>query len=392
MNTCSKPSLLNPLPLATARRFALFCQGFYTEFSQPEAVLNHLGYIQIDAISRIARAHHHVLWSRYPDHTPTNFNTLLAEHKAFEYWGHAASYLPLADYPYYRPLMQNFVQRSRWGQRQLAAVGHLLPHIRERIAHEGPLQARHFKGERKGNGWWQWKPAKIALELLYWQGELMVCAREGFEKVYDVRERFLPAALQTEPPPTPAEVADFCVERALKAHGFMTPQALARHLPLSTKPELQQALARALNTEQVMICHLEDQANPYYLHCQQWETFKTRGYANTLPPKIQEQPLRILSPFDNTVIQRQRLDKIFGGAYQFEAYVPAAKRRYGYFTLPVMDLFQGQVVALIEFKMERKTGHLKQLGFWPQTGWNDPLQASLTESIADFRAFQLTQL
>ncbi len=388
MNTCLKPSLLKSLDIATARRFALFCQGFYTSFSSPEAVLNTLGYIQIDAISRIARAHHHVLWTRYPAHTPHTFNTLLAEHKAFEYWGHAASYLPLSDYPYYRTLMHSFAERSAWGQRQLAAVGHLLPEIRQRIVNEGPLQARHFKGQRKGNGWWQWKPAKIALELLYWQGELMVCAREGFEKVYDTRERFLPRALQEAPLPSAAEVADFCVTRALQAHGIMTEKSLAQHLPLSSKAALKQALQRGLNRKTLLSCTLNDHSTPYYLEAAQWERFLASGHADNVPDALHAQPLRILSPFDNTVIQRQRLQQLFGGDYRFEAYVPEAKRQYGYFTLPILEVVQGQVVALIEFKAERESGILKQLGFWPRAGWHNALEPALAQHIADFEQFQ----
>ena len=388
MNTCLKPSLLKPLDLNTARRFALFAQGFYTSFSSPDAVLNTLGYIQIDAISRVARAHHHVLWTRYPAHTPHTFNTLLSEGRAFEYWGHAASYLPLSDHPYYRTLMHSFAERSSWGQRQLAAVGHLLPEIRQRIVNEGPLQARHFKGQRKGSGWWQWKPAKIALELLYWQGELMVCAREGFEKVYDVRERFLPQSLQEAPLPSAAEVADFCVTRALQAHGLMTEKAIAQHLPLSSKAALKQALQRGLKAGKLLSGTVPDHSAPYYLQAAQWERFLASGYATDLPADLQNKPLRILSPFDNTVIQRERLAQLFGGNYRFEAYVPEAKRQYGYFTLPILDLGQGQVVALIEFKAERESGILKQLGFWPQAGWHKGLEPALAQHIQDFARFQ----
>ena len=159
--------------------------------------------------------------------------------------------------------MRNFVQRSRWAQKRLTQVQDLFPDILQRIEDEGPLRARDFQGARRKGGWWNWKPAKVALELLYWQGKIMVCQRQGFDKVYDLAERFAPKSFaQTEP--KTAEVADFCLHRALQAHAVMNFKELARHLPLSNKVNLKQAIQRALKSKQISEVRINTLDESYY--------------------------------------------------------------------------------------------------------------------------------
>lgn len=373
------------LSIDEARYLALRCQGFFQSFSSSQSVLEQLAYIQIDAISTIERAHHHIFWSRYPQYKSNETNQLLNAHAAFEYWGHAASYLPLEDYPYYVPLMRSFLSNNRWGQSRYAEVGHLMPAILERITQEGPLLARDFKGDRKGAGWWQWKPAKVALELLYWQGELMVSSREGFAKVYDIKSRFLPEKyLQMESPP-PEAVAQFCVERALTAHGVMTEKEIGRHLPLSSRMALRSALHKGVASGDYLEVKVQGLTAVYYAMVNILEKLHNSEGDD---PSLLRQPLRILSPFDNLVIQRSRLRQFFDFEYVFEAYVPAAKRRYGYFTLPVLDIQRGVFVALIDLKADRKQGDLKLQGFWPTVHWRLKDHAYLNTHLNDFAGFQ----
>lgn len=309
-----------------------------------EAQIKHLGYVQIDSISVIQRAHHHVLWSRNPNYHPQEINALFQQRAIFEHWGHAASYLPLEDYRYYLPRMKHFLKRSTWGQKRMKEHGHLLPSILNEIRDKGPLKAKDFKQPpRKNKGWWDWKPAKIALELLYWQGELMVCQRDKFQKVYDLKERFLPSDLNTESP-TDKELAEFCVHRALKAHGIMSEKEILKHLPLAPKAEVQKTLSRWVRSQRVGSYHIEGLEEIYY------------GYAEPLLSPLPNKAV-LLSPFDNGVIQRQRLIDLFGFTYIFEAYVPAAKRQYGYFTLPI--LWKDQFVGRTDLKADRKTQVLK---------------------------------
>lgn len=343
----SKPEAIS---LAEARIRALQATGLLQPVrgrQKMAALIQHLGYVQIDAISVIERAHHHVLWSRVADYQSSWLNQLLEDRQVFEYWGHAASYLPFADYRYYLPLMQNFVQRSKWASQRMAAHGHLIPDILARLADEGPLATRHFEqSKRPGAGWWNWKPAKIALELLYWQGQVMVSKREGFDKVYDLTERVLPADLDTRPA-NPEELAQFCVHKALQAYGLAQFKEISKHLPLSRPENLKQALAAGIEAGQITPLRLEGSHSEFYALSQ--------TLAQPLPALSQR--VHLLSPFDNLVIQRSRFKQLFGGDYQFEAYVPAAKRRYGYFCLPL--LLGDQLLGYLDCKAHREAQRLE---------------------------------
>ncbi len=166
-------------------------------------VINHLGYVQIDTISVVERAHHHTLWSRCPDYTPHLLDVLLSqERRIFEYWGHLASYLPLSDYRFYMPYMARFPWKSAWTGNLWEKHKQVAKEVLARIVAEGPLSSKDFaapEGEKRGT-WWDWKPAKTALELLLWKGDLMVTARQGFQKVYDLTERVLPPDTDTRLP------------------------------------------------------------------------------------------------------------------------------------------------------------------------------------------------
>ncbi len=347
-----------------------------TSLERSATLLEHLGYVQIDAISVIERAHHHIFWSRNPDYVPEDLNALLHQKQAFEYWGHAASYLPLSDYRHYVHAMENFLTRSTWGRRRLESHGHLMPDILARIASEGPLTASDFKGERRGkSGWWNWKPAKVALELLYWQGKIMVCERRGVQKVYDLAERFLPKSLNTQTP-TLEDTAAFCVERALKAHGIMQFKAMTQYLPLVPKTLLKQALDHAIEAQTVMPVKIGDV-----------EAYALRSHLEKPAPVATQ--TRILSPFDLLIIQRARLPRYFDFTYLFEAYVPRERRQHGYFVLPVL---QGEhFVGRLDLKAHRQTKTLEVLRWLPET--DNSLSASafsppqLQEALEAFAAF-----
>jgi hypothetical protein len=179
--------------------------------------IEQLGYVQIDTISVVERAHHHVLWSRVPNYQPKFLDQLVAERKVFEYWFHAAAWLPMSDYRFALPRMAQINGERSWFE----GIDRKLMHeILVRIEAEGPLRARDFEDTRASStGWWDWKPAKQALEQLFMQGELMVSGREGFQKRYDLPERVLPDTVDTRMP-TMDEYASHLIETTLRAHGF----------------------------------------------------------------------------------------------------------------------------------------------------------------------------
>jgi len=190
--------------LGKLRRIALNQQGLLKNdsFGRGKAAtlraIEHLGYVQIDTISVVERAHHHVLWSRVSNYQPKFLDRLVRQRNLFEYWYHAAAWLPMRDFRFALPRMaQTNGERNWFKSSERKLIGHILKRVRE----EGPLRARDFEDTRKGKKqWWDWKPAKQALEQLFMQGELMVSGRQGFQKVYDLRERVLPDWVDTRQP------------------------------------------------------------------------------------------------------------------------------------------------------------------------------------------------
>ncbi|MBA7698532.1 hypothetical protein ES703_107210 [subsurface metagenome] len=186
---------------ALARRLPLHSQLLDGRTKLPKGkegiaqAIEKLGYVQIDTIAVINRAHHHTLWTRRPDYSPAMLDELQAkDRRVFEYWGHAASYLPMKDYRYYIPRMRAFPWGDGWIKRMHERHKDVMKDVLERITKEGPLGSADFKapdGKKRG-AWWDWKPAKTALELLMWRGDLMVTERRNFQRIYDLTERVLP--------------------------------------------------------------------------------------------------------------------------------------------------------------------------------------------------------
>lgn len=196
------------------------------------SAIEHLGYIQIDTISVIQRAHHHTLWNRNPRYKTSHLNQLITDKQIFEYWSHAAAYLPMCDYRYSLPRKQAIANggQNHWYERD----ERLMKWVLKRIAAEGPLMAKDFKHTGEKIGEWKSKPAKRALEYLFMQGELMVPYRVNFHKVYDLAERVLPEDTDATLP-NPEEYARFLITRYLQANGLGQAAEIA-YLLKNTKP------------------------------------------------------------------------------------------------------------------------------------------------------------
>lgn len=333
------------LSLQQARRLAVISQGLHRNraFGKGEQALlkclDQLGYIQIDTISVVQRAHHHVLWTRVPDYQEQQLDKLQRSRHILEYWAHAAAYLPMQDYRYCLPRMHAIAGGEKhWHQPQHK----LMREVLARVQAEGPLRARHFEvgKPRNGKGWWQWKPAKKALEQLFIQGQLMVSAREGFQKIYDVPDRVLPAGLDTSVP-TPAEYHNHLIQRAIKANGLVTEGEMG-YLRKGVKPGIRQQLAELKEAKEIIEVGLPGIASPYYTSAAMLDILERS--------KVSKQ-VQLLNPFDNLVIQRKRIQLLFGFDYQIECYVPASKRQYGYYCLPI--LHGSELVGRLDPKAER---------------------------------------
>ena len=320
------------------RRLALSKQGlasrqqFGAGLSGTRSAIEHLGYVQIDTLSVVERAHHHVLWNRVPGYDPAHLNQLISEQHIFEYWYHAASYLPMRDYRYALPHMTSI--RSGENRYYINVDQHLMNEILARVSAEGALRVRDFDKGIKGNGkWWNWGPGRRALDKLFMQGDLMVCERNGMEKVYDLTERCLPEGIDLSVP-TLREYAVYLFDTTLRAHGVFTWKQL---LHLKTGKPLRDAMREVLDEriEAGVVRALGNADAP---------TAYVDTKALKQAPTI-DGALKVLSPFDNVVIHRDRLSTLFGFDYRIECYVSAPKRVFGYFCLPILygDKFVGRI-------------------------------------------------
>ncbi|THV56341.1 winged helix-turn-helix domain-containing protein [Chryseobacterium candidae] len=306
--------------------------------------LEHLGYIQIDTLSMVERAHHHTLWVRIPDFQADYLEKLVEERKVFEYWFHAASYLPIQDFRYVLPQMLTI---KRGGSRYYNADPKVMEYVTDTIRNEGPKRARDFENEsHKTGSWWNWKPAKLALERLFMQGDLMISGRSGMQKTYDLAERVLPSFINTTEP-TPLEFAEYLVKTNLRAYGFTTLKQITH---LRTGNDLKNNVNKVLQTmlEEGLISQGKI------------EGFSSVFVRNDVLDKtfdLKDSNIRLLSPFDNAIIHRDRIRQIFGFDFRLECYTPKEKRQYGYFCLPI--LFGDQFIGRVDCKAHRKEKKLE---------------------------------
>jgi uncharacterized protein YcaQ len=312
--------------------------------------ISRMSILQIDTIHVVARSPYLVLWSRLGDYQSQWLDELLAEGKIFEYWSHEACFLPAEDYPLYRRMQQE-TRRGNWAQEWLEInaeqAGNLLAHIRE----NGPVRSADFaRTDGKSNGWWDWKPEKRLLEKLFVRGDLMVARRHNFHRIYDLRERVKPD-WDAAPLPTYEEARRAFVLKTVKALGLTTARWVADYFRTdkTTTVKFTQDLAEEGLLQPVKIEGWKDLA---YFHPD-----NTGLIEEIADGRLTPELTTLLSPFDPLVWDRARALALFGFDYRIECYTPAPKRRYGYFTLPI--LHKGKLVGRLDPKAHRQEGRFE---------------------------------
>ena len=365
------------------RRIALARQGLIGKrrlgrgLDGVRKALHRLGYVQIDTISVVARAHHHTFWSRVSGYRDEQVNRLVRRGEAFEYWSHAAAYLPMRDYRFSLPAMRAFRNgEERWIR---SREPKLMRAVLDRIRDEGPLRARDFVESPRGSpGWWDWKPAKGALEQLFMQGDLMCVRRDGFEKVYDLAERVLPSQVETSEPPL-EEHAAHLIDTTLRAHGFAVPRTFTygiclgkRNAPM--RAAVKELLRRGVESGTLAIAGAPD-----------GRVFYGRPETFAECPRKPPPTVRILSPFDNSIIQRDRALGLFDFDFQLECYVTEAKRRWGYFCLPLLfgDVFAGRM----DCKAHRATGVFEIRHLHLEKPLGDAFDPAFSTAVKDYARY-----
>jgi len=350
--------------LAAARALHLAAQGLLQprrRKAQKADVLDAIramGVLQIDTIHVVARSPYLVLWSRLGDYPQPWLEEHLAEGALFEYWAHEACFVPIEDYRLLRhrmvdPDAMGWKYSARWMRERRADVDKVLNHIRS----NGPVRSADFeRTDGKGGGWWEWKPEKRSLEVLFTAGELMIARRHNFQRVYDLAERVLPGWDDSRMPDMDETRRELAL-KTVRALGLARAAWVADYYRTKPpRPDLE-ALADA---GLLLRARVEGWKDTVYVHHELADLAQAAGEGGLTPTLT-----TILSPFDPVVWDRRRAADLFGFDYRLECYTPAEKRRYGYFTLPVLR--RGALVGRIDAKAHRRGGvfELKNLALEP---------------------------
>ena len=323
-----------------------------------QQVIDRLGFVQIDSINTVARAHHMILHARRPAYRPPNLHSLHDRDRGiFEHWTHDASMIPMQHFPHWKLRFRRYEARfaHRWRRDE---YDDKLDAVLRRISDEGPCCSADvgLDEARSSGGWWDWHPSKMALEYLWRIGRLAVTRREGFRKVYDLTERVIPAEHLTAAP-TEEETVDWACRTALDRLGFATPGELAAFWDLIKPSEARHWCAGAQARGEIVEGRIT-QADGRLR-----SSFLPVAFLDDVPVRPPSR-LRILSPFDPALRDRKRADRLFGFSYRIEIFVPEPKRRYGYYVFPILE--GDRLVGRIDMKALRSSKRLHVSALWPE--------------------------
>ena len=330
-------------------------------------VIDQLGFVQLDSINTVARAHDLILFARRPSYRATNLKRLYEKDRAlFEHWTHDAAVIPMAYYPHWhlRFARDAEVLKARWRNWRRDGFEQRFTDVLEHIRDHGPVCSSDVgKDERKGSGgWWDWHPSKTALEYLWRSGALTVVGRQGFQKRYDLTERVIDLELlHSNARPEVQETIDWCCQAALDRLGFATSGELAAFWDTVKPAEAKTWCASALADGQIIELDIA---------CANGAT-RTVFCRPELLDQLNDAPeppgrIRVLSPFDPALRDRQRAERLFGFEYRIEVFVPAAKRTYGYYVFPLLE--RDRLIGRIDMKAFRDRDVLIVRKLWPERG------------------------
>jgi uncharacterized protein len=368
------------LSAAAARRIALGAQGFADPRPSGRVTrrhsrrfFEHVGLVQIDSVNVLVRSQELPVFARLGPHRRDLLPAMLDAGDLFEYWGHVASLIPVEHHPLFRWKMAAAARGENiWnGVARLARnrPGYIEA-VYEEVKARGPLRASELSdpGPRRKEPWWSWEDGKLALEYLFWTGQLSARRLSNFERAYDVTERILPRWVLALPTPTEADARRELLALAGRALGVATVADLCDYYRLNI-PKSKAALAELVEEGRLVPVEVEGWGRPAYLDS-----------AARRPRRIPARTL--LSPFDSLVWFRDRTERVFDFRYRIEIYTPAAKRVYGYFVLPL--LLGTELVARVDLKSDRKASALLVPATWKEPGVpDDEVAAELAAELRE---------
>lgn len=325
-------------------------------------MIEDLGFVQVDTVNAVCRAHHHILHARNQTYREPMLPPLLERDRAlFEHWTHDASIIPMAWYSHWHHRFEKFRHKfeRQKGWRERVGSRETLDEVLKHIQDEGPVSTSDFAGKSERTGpWWGWSPHKSALEYLWFTGELAIAGREGFRKIYDLTERVIPEAARAEGRSEHEAHVDWACRTAMQRLIIATPPEIAAFWEAISGAEAKawcQAQLGEHLTEVEVECHDGSLRKAYAL-----ADIEARLAEAAAPPGR----VRLINPFDPAIRDRKRLDYLFGFYYRIEIYVPAPKRQYGYYVFPLLE--GDRFIGRMDLKADRKADTLRVQGFWPE--------------------------
>jgi hypothetical protein len=341
--------------------------------------IRRMGLLQIDTINVVARSPYLVLWSRLGDYRPEWLDDLLAQGALFEAWAHAMCFLPIESFPLIRRRMQDAIQNGdkperwavEWSHKNQSAMSRVRAHLRT----NGAVRSAEFENaKRPPGGWWNWKEEKDALEAMLLTGEVMISRRQSFQRVYDLTERVMPG-WDDSLNPSSDDLRRTLDLRTVHALGVACPSWVPDYFRQKRKGIAGRLEALA---EQGLLhrVDIEGFEGPAYVHSDRLELLEEAASGRRQPTHT-----ALLSPFDPLVWDRQRGRELFGFDYMIECYTPAAKRRYGYFTLPI--LHHGSLIGRLDPKAHRAQGlfEVRSIHLEPGVAAGRELAADLADAL-----------
>ncbi len=357
---------MRTLSLETVRRLALVKQHLADQLPTTDAagildLVRDLGCLQLDPISAVARSHQIVVWSRVGHYDLDHLDQLLwRDRSLFEFWAHAASIVPVADYPIHQHLMRRYATEKTTGQVSqryatwLADNQGLKRHILQQIKKHGPLPSRELEVENKvsagwySTGWTSGRDVSQMLDYLWTKGKIMVAGRTGIQKLWDLSERCLPDWTPRETL-NARQITYRAAQTAVKALGVATTQQIKWHYVRHRYEDLPQVLKQLVQDGRLEQVHVADQKGAWFIHADDVSLLDQLD-------SIDFSRTTLLSPFDNLICDRARTTQLFNFDFRIEIYVPPAKRKFGYYVLPI--LHGDRIIGRIDPKFDREHGRL----------------------------------
>jgi len=348
-----------------ARRVFLARHGLAGEAaSDLAAAIAQIGFVQIDSIATVERAHHMILSARRKTYRPRHLTALLERDRLlFEHWTHDAAAIPTEFYPYWRLRFARDEARlrARWRRNRRDDFEALLEDVLAHVRSDGAVMSRDVGAAeaRGGGGWWDWHPSKTALEFLWRTGALAVTGRRGFQKVFDLTERVISAETLAMRPSV-EETVEWACASALDRLGFATTGEIAAFWDIVTPAESKAWAQGRLGADLVEV-EVEGASGEVRRMLARPDILDVAADAPAPPGG-----LRVISPFDPALRDRRRAEWLFGFRYRIEVFVPAAKRQYGYYVFPLLE--GDRLVGRIDMKRDGPAGPLRVKAFWLEAG------------------------